>query len=99
MKKRIFLTLAVILVLACALAISASAATVPDFTGETVTLGDNTVCALYDTEGNALIWYKSTNNPDDGYANYDFIRADSGNGEDGYEGEKYCFASYNDIAK
>ena len=91
MKKRIILMLVVIAMLVCVLAITSSAATVPDLSKDTVTLSDKTVCALYDTNGNALIWYKSTLNADDGYANYDFIRADSGNGEEGYEGGTVYF--------
>ena len=91
MKKRIILALTVIAILVFAFAVITSAATVPDESKGTVTLSDKTVCPLYDTNGNALIWYKSTANADDGYANYDFIRADSGNGEEGYEGGTVYF--------
>ncbi len=56
MKKKIFLTLAIVMVLACLFAIGISAAE-PNYDGEKVTLDDGTVCPLWDTDGNPLIWY------------------------------------------
>ena len=56
MKKKLVLMLAIISVLCCLLALGVSAAE-PDNSKETVTLADGTVCALWDTEGNPLIWY------------------------------------------
>ena len=91
MKRKILLIVAMVAALVCILALSVSAATTPDASKGTVTLSDGTVCPLYDTNGNALIWYISTNNTDDGYEKYDFIRADSGNGEEGYEGGTVYF--------
>lgn len=74
MKKIVFL--ASILALVCLLAFSVSAAE-PDMSKESVTLSDGTVCPIWDTDGDALIWYISTANADDGYANYDYIKATS----------------------
>ena len=90
MKKKILFLLAIAVAM-CLFIVSVSAATTPDPSKGTVTLSDNTVCPLYDTNGNALIWYKSTKNTADGYENYDFIRADSGNGEEDYEGGTVYF--------
>lgn len=72
MKKKIFLLVAMVAMLACLFAISAFAAT-PDTTKETFTLENGTVLPIWDTDGNGLIWYKSTLNADDGYANYDYV--------------------------
>ena len=91
MKRRILLIVAMIAALTCILALSVSAVTTPDASKGTVTLSDGTVCPLYDTNGNALIWYVSSYNTDDGYEKYDFIRADSGNGEEDYEGGTVYF--------
>ena len=91
MKKKFLIFALMLTVLACIFAISVSAATEPDASKGTVTLEDGTVCPLYDTNSNALIWYKSTKNTDDGYASLDFIRADSGNGEADYEGGTVYF--------
>lgn len=63
MKKKLFLSIAILAALACIFAISAFAAE-PDTSRETVTLDDGTVCALWDTDGNGLVWYKTS----DGYA-------------------------------
>ena len=60
MKKKLVLMLAIISVLCCLLALGVSAAE-PDTSKETVTLADGTVCALWDTEGNPLIWYVKSN--------------------------------------
>ena len=75
MKKKLLLLTVLVMVFVCLFVISSSAATTPDPTRGTVTLDDDTVCALYDTEGDALIWYLSEANQDDGYAKYDFIKA------------------------
>ena len=72
--KKIFLLLTLTAVLVCLFAISASAAT-PNTEGESVTLDDGTVCPIWDTDGDALIWYKSTANTEDGYAAYDYVKA------------------------
>ena len=74
MKKKIFLTLLVATVFACLLVFTAFAAE-PDVSGETVTLKNGTVLPIWDTDGDALIWYKSTDNSEDGYADYDYIKA------------------------
>lgn len=72
--KKIFLLFTLTAMLVCLFAISASAAA-PDSTKESVTLDDGTVCPIWDTDGDALIWYKSTANTDDGYAAYDYVKA------------------------
>ena len=73
MKKKIFLTLAMMLVLALIFAFSVFAdESVHEGKVDlnaTVTLNDGTVCELFDSEGNALIWYKSG-------SEYHSIRAD-----------------------
>ena len=74
MKKRIFLATLLVMVLTCLMAVAVFAAE-PNTNGETVTLSDSTVLPIWDTEGDALIWYKSTANADDGYANYDYVKA------------------------
>ena len=56
MKRKILLIVAMIAILACVFALSVSAAE-PNTAGETVTLDDGTVCALWDTDGNPLHWY------------------------------------------
>ncbi len=56
MKKKLFLALAISIMLVCFFAISISAAE-PNYDGEKVTLDDGTVCPLWDTDGNPLIWY------------------------------------------
>ena len=81
MTKRIFLSLALALVLAFTFAMAVSA---DEVTGvhngkvdlnATVTLDDGTVCPLFDSEGNALIWY-ATGEKVDGKTVYASIRAD-----------------------
>ena len=72
MKKKIFLALAISLLLVCLFAVGVCAAT-PNTEGETFTLSDGTVLPIWDTDGNGLIWYKSTENTTDGYANYDYV--------------------------
>ena len=61
MKKKILLMLAMTAVLACLLALAVSAGAVHNSTtvdyGATVTLDNGTVCNLFDSERNALIWY------------------------------------------
>ena len=60
MRKRIFLMLSMVFVLACMLAFAVSAESVHEGKVDlsaTVTLNDGTVCKLFDSEGNALIWY------------------------------------------
>ena len=89
MKKKL-LILALMALVMCLFAVSAFAAE-PDATKGSVTLSDGTVCPLYDADGNALVWYKSTTNADDGYASYDYVRADGGNGEEGYTGGKVVY--------
>lgn len=72
MKKKLFLLVVMVAMLACLFAISTLAAA-PDTTKETFTLEDGTVLPIWDTDGNGLIWYKSTLNTDDGYENYDYV--------------------------
>ncbi len=72
-KKFLFLTLLVV-ALICIFAISVSAAE-PDTTKETVTLSDGTVCPLWDTDGDALIWYITATS--DGVNTYDYVKATS----------------------
>ena len=63
MKKKVLLTFALALMLVCVFAFSAFAvdsvhAGKVDLNA-TVTLDDGTVCNLFDSEGNALIWFKN----------------------------------------
>ena len=64
MKKRILLMLVMTVVLVLALAVAVSADSVHagkvDL-NQKVTLSDGTECALFDAEGDALIWYKDAN--------------------------------------
>lgn len=70
MKKKILLLVSLIAVLACVFALSISAAEADNSKG-TVTLDDGTVCALWDTEGNPLIWYLAgTDESGDNIYNY-----------------------------
>lgn len=67
MKKRILLTLAMALVLSLIFALSVFADETSVHNGKvdldaSVTLDDGTVCDLFDSEGNALIWYKNGSN-------------------------------------
>ena len=60
MKKRIFLSLIMTLMLALVLALAASADSVHNGKvdlNQKVTLSDGTECALFDADGDALIWY------------------------------------------
>ncbi len=60
MKKKIFLTLVMAVVFALTLVFMVSAESVHSGKVDlnaTVTLSDGTVCSLFDSEGNALIWY------------------------------------------
>ena len=80
MKKKIFLTLAMALVLALIFAFSVFADETSVHNGKVdlnakVTLNDGTECALFDSEGNALIWYV-TGEKVDGKSVYASIRAD-----------------------
>ena len=74
MKKKLFLALAVSIMLICLFAVGVSAAE-PDNNGKTVTLSDGTVCALYDTDGNPLIWYITSTDADTGAKTYAHIAA------------------------
>ena len=74
MKKKIFLALALCFLMIVTFAIAVSAAE-PDTTKETVTLADGTVCALYDTDGNGLIWYVTSNV--DGVKTYSYVSVNS----------------------
>ena len=61
MKRKILLVLAMVAVLAFTLAFAVSAESVHSGKVDlsaTVTLDDGTECALFDEDGNALIWYK-----------------------------------------
>ena len=73
MKKKLFLALAISIMLVCFFAITAFAAA-PDASGEKFTLENGTELPIWDTEGNGLIWYASTENTDDGYADYDYVQ-------------------------
>ncbi|MBQ3018421.1 MAG: leucine-rich repeat protein [Clostridia bacterium] len=74
MKKKLIIMLSIVAVLACLFAITAFAAD-PDNNGKTVTLSDGTVCALYDTEGNPLLWYITSTDADTGAKTYAHIAA------------------------
>ena len=72
MKKKLTLFLVMVMALVCVFAVSVFADSVHanvDKT-QTVTLNDGTVCNLFDSEGNALIWYN------DASGNLQSIRAD-----------------------
>ncbi|MBQ7906521.1 MAG: leucine-rich repeat protein [Clostridia bacterium] len=61
MKKKLTLFLVMVMALVCVFAVSVFADSVHanvDKT-QTVTLSDGTVCNLFDSEGNALIWFKN----------------------------------------
>ena len=75
MKKRIVLTMLALAMLVCLFAISVSAAE-PDASGESVTLADGTVCPIWDTEGNGLIWYIASTD-DAGVKTYAYVSANS----------------------
>ena len=75
MKKKLFLVIAIVAVLACLFAISVSAAE-PNYDGEKVTLADGTECPLWDEEGNPLIWYVSAT-AEDGTKTYSYVDATS----------------------
>ena len=74
MRRKLLLAVLSFAMLLCAFALCISAAE-PNVNGETVTLSDSTVLPIWDTDGDALIWYKSTANADDGYLNYDYVKA------------------------
>lgn len=79
MKKKLLLLTVLVIALTCLFAISVSAAGVHDNVDKTqkVTLSDGTQVNLFDSEGNALIWYK------DNSGTLQSIRADIGiEGED-----------------
>ena len=64
MKRRLFLTLVMVIVIALTFALVVFADDTFTHNGKvdlkaTVTLDDGTVCNLFDAEGNALIWYKN----------------------------------------
>ena len=74
MKKKLLLLTVLVIALTCLFAISVSAAGVHDNVDKTqkVTLSDGTQVNLFDSEGNALIWYK------DNSGTLQSIRADIG---------------------
>ena len=74
MKKKVVLAVLTVALMLFALALCVSAAE-PNASGETVTLSNGTVLPIWDTDGDALIWYKSTANANDGYTDYDYIKA------------------------
>ena len=74
MKKKLLLLTVLVIALTCIFAISVSAAE-PDTTKECVTLSDGTVCPLWDTEGDALIWYITSTT--DGVNTYASVKAAS----------------------
>ncbi|MBQ8739233.1 MAG: leucine-rich repeat domain-containing protein [Clostridia bacterium] len=74
MKRKILILMALVVAIVCMLAISVSAAE-PNNEGKTVTLADGTVCALYDTDGNPLIWYITSTDADTGAKTYAYIAA------------------------
>ena len=76
MKRKIFLGVLMVMALVCLMAVTAFAAE-PNSNGEKVTLGDGTELPIWDTDGDALIWYKSSANTNDGYASYDYVKAQS----------------------
>ena len=55
--KKIIMCLAIMAMLVCALAFSVSAADTSDTVTVTLSDGSTTECALYDADGNALVWY------------------------------------------
>ena len=63
MKKKILFIVTLCIMLMCLLAIAVSAESVHNAStvnyDETVTLDDGTVCNLFDSEGNALIWFRN----------------------------------------
>ena len=73
MKKKLLLVLSVIALLICIFALTTYAAE-PDATKETVTLTDGTVCPIWDTDGNGLIWY-ITATDDAGVNTYAYVSA------------------------
>ena len=73
MKKKLFFVIAIVAVLACLFAISVSAAE-PNYDGEKVTLADETVCPLYDLDGNPLVWIV-TSTAEDGTRTYAHVSA------------------------
>jgi len=102
MKKKIFtLAFMVVMLLCLVIGINAEDAATettvatPDISKTTVTLDDSTVLPIWDTDGDALIWYKSTANADDGYANYDYVKAQDprvdyyANGQYSADGQSY----------
>ena len=90
MKKKIFLFASLLVLLVCFLAISISADSVHSGRVDlnaTVTLSDGTTLNLFDSNGNALIWYIDSNSE----TGYSSVRADSGAGEEGYTGGSVVF--------
>ena len=78
MKKKLFLVIAIMAMLACLFAITASADVVLD-NSETVTLDDGKICPLYATneagERVGLIWYVES--VTDGVKSYNYVTVDS----------------------
>ena len=79
MKKKLFLAIVMTAILTMLLAFSTSAESIHNENNvdynAIVTLDDNTVCNLFDSDGNALIWYISGTD-DNGKNIYSSIRAD-----------------------
>ena len=78
MKKKIFLTFVMSVIFALTFVLMVSAATHAGKevdTNATVTLDDGTVCNMFDSEGNSLIWYISGTD-EEGKNVYSSIRAD-----------------------
>ena len=90
MKRKLLLIIAMVAVLACffALAVSADVHSNVDKT-EKVTLDDGTELNLFDSEGNALIWWRKGANTETGENIYECIRADDI--EDGDNGKRVVY--------
>ena len=69
MKKKLFIFLSVAVMLVCAFAVSASAAT-PDESREKVTLTDGTQLPIWDKDGSGLIWYINGTDSETGKSTY-----------------------------
>ena len=92
MKKRIVLFFTMVIAIACVLAVSIFASA-PDASKECATLKDGTSLPIWDEDGDALIWYKSTANAEDGYADYDYIKAQASE-VDYYSNGQYSAGGY-----
>ena len=74
MKKKLLVLLFMVVAIVTVLAISVGAAE-PDSNNKTVTLDDGTVCPIWDTEGNPLIWYVKAEKTDSTPREYGYISA------------------------